>query len=204
MPYNTNIPGHMSTQELAVIEQWAAQVPKNGVVVEVGSFFGRSAVCWAMSCDPSVEIICVDQFPTILQVPLSFKAHPGSPTPGVDYRLWDMFRDNTKEYPNITPVRGLSPWKISYPGNLIDLFFLDAAHTNPSDWDNIVYFSTFLKPGAIIAGHDYNSVFPDVVENVHRLENIYNTKATFYKGGWLWSITIPNTNKLTDHIITNK
>ena len=68
MPYNKNILGHMYEHELKVIEKWALTVPAGGVIVEIGSFFGRSAICWAMSADPSVKIYCGDCWPESLFV----------------------------------------------------------------------------------------------------------------------------------------
>lgn len=61
MPYDLSIIGHMVEPELKIIESWASNVPKNGVV-EIGSFFGRNAVCWALTADPSVKIFCGDMF----------------------------------------------------------------------------------------------------------------------------------------------
>lgn len=195
MPYNLNIHGHMFESELKIIEAWAQSVPKNGVVVEVGSFFGRSAVCWAMSADPSVKIYCgdifVDQFTTGSTPVPKFGRLAGHPLPSTTYYQWNDFKKNVKDFPNIIPMRGMCPQGISYSGEAIDIFFLDAAHTNPSDWENITYFSQFLKPNSMICGHDYSYAFPEVIENVKRLEDLYKTKATIYSnGGSLWSITI--------------
>lgn len=195
MPYDLSIIGHMFESELKIIEAWAQSVPKNGVVVEVGSFFGRSAVCWAMSADPSVKIHCgdifVDQFTTGSTPVPKFGRLAGHPLPSTTYYQWNDFKENVKDFPNIIPMRGMCPQGISYSGEAIDIFFLDAAHTNPSDWENITYFSQFLKPNGMICGHDYSHSFPEVIDNVKRLEDLYKTKATIYSnGGSLWSITI--------------
>lgn len=196
MPYKLNIPGHMFESELKIIESWAKNVPKNGVVVEIGSFFGRSAVCWAMSADPSVKIYCGDvfaeQFITDSTPVPKFGELAGHPLPNTTYFQWDNFKENVKDFSNVIPMRGMCPQGINYTGEAIDIFFLDAAHTNPSDWENITYFSQFLKPNGMICGHDYYYPFPDVIENVKRLEDLYNTKATIHDGGGsLWSINIP-------------
>jgi hypothetical protein len=211
MPYNLNIPGHMFESELKIIESWARSIPKNGVVVEVGSFFGRSAVCWAMSADPSVKIYCGDRFSdqfTTSNAPVPmFGELAGHPLPNTTYYQWHDFKENIKDFPNVIPMRGMCPQGITYPGDPIDIFFLDAAHTNPSDWENITYFSQFLKPNSMICGHDYFHSFPDVIENVKRLEDLHKTKATIYgNGGSLWSIAITpkieNTIKLPS--VSNK
>jgi hypothetical protein len=164
-----------------------------------------------MSADPSVKIYCGDVFSEKFTtgpgpVPM-FGELAGHPLPNTTYYQWNDFKENVKDFPNVKPMRGKCPQGISYPGDAIDIFFLDAAHTNPSDWDNITYFSQFLKPNSMICGHDYYYLFPDVIENVKRLEDLYNTKATIYDGGGsLWSINISpkvdNTAKLSD--VSNK
>jgi hypothetical protein len=208
MPYDLSILGHMVEPELKVIESWASNVPKNGVVVEIGSFFGRSAVCWALSADPSVKIYCGDMFLdtfTTHNDPEAL-AYTGAPAPGTSYPQWDIFKENIKPFKNIFPMRGWCPNGITYPGDPIDVFFLDAAHINPSDWENITYFSQFLKPTSLICGHDYIPQFPDVIKNVHQLEKQYNTKAKTYEHSSLWSIAITpkevNTIKLPS--VSNK
>lgn len=200
MPYDLNVLGHMVEQELKVIESWARLVPKNGVVVEIGSFFGRSAVCWALTADPSVKIYCGDMFLDTFTTGGKVLSYEGAPAHDTTYRQWDIFNETVKPFKNIIPMRGWCPFEINYPGDLIDVFFLDAAHVNPSDWENITYFSQFLKPNGMICGHDYIPDFPDVIKNVKRLEDHYSTKVKTYENATLWSINIPpkvdNTIKL--------
>jgi len=195
MPYNNNILGHMSESELTVIESWAYSVPEHGVIVEIGTFFGRSAVCWAMTADKSVKIYCGDIWPDSFTYNESHVTE-STPKKNHNYNLWQDFKNNIKEFSNIIPMRGLCPQEISYPGDPIDIFFLDAAHTNPSDWENLEYFMQFMKPTGMICGHDYNTDWPDVVENVHRLENMLNRKAKIHPMGCLWSISLNESNYL--------
>lgn len=190
MPYDLSIIGHMVEPELKIIETWAKAVPKNGVVVEIGSFFGRSSVCWAMTADPSVKIYCGDMFLDTFVTRNTVLTYPGAPAHNTSYPQWEIFKENIKPFKNVIPLRGWCPFGITYPGDLIDVFFLDAAHTNPSDWENITYFSQFLKPTSLICGHDYIPDFPDVIENVQRLEKKYNTKAKTYEHSSLWSINV--------------
>lgn len=192
MAYNKNILGWMQPIDLGHIELLSAQVPKNGIIVEVGSYMGRSSYCWASSADPTVTVYCIDIFPEFEDlkhsIPDDVCEELGIPKSGI-YNFFEAFKENTKDCKNIKMIRGNSPWGISYDESLIDLFFLDAGHSNPNDWDNLEYFRTYVKPGGIIAGHDYYlEGFPDVVENVHKLEQIYNTRATFYKDSSIWSI----------------
>ena len=60
MPYNLNIPGWMPEAELKILEALAQTIPRNGVMVEIGRFCGRSSWCWSRSADPSATIHCLD------------------------------------------------------------------------------------------------------------------------------------------------
>jgi hypothetical protein len=171
MPYNLEIDGWMSEIELQDIERLARTVPANGVIVEVGSWKGRSAVAWATSSDPSVTVYCFDPF----------------------YR-WDDFVKNTEQFPNIVPIKGLVPSESTYKDSKkIDIFFIDASHSNPGDWEIIEHFLPFIAPNGYIGGHDYTPYriaaardfqgprhgldYPDVNTNVHRLEEMFDQKA---------------------------
>ena len=174
MPYNLDVKGYMYESELKVIEVLAKSAQENGVIVEVGSYCGRSTMAWVMSCDPSVTIYCFDPFYEHLQ-----------DDQGNLCNTWEEFQFNTKNFKNIIPVRGTVPDQIGYTDSrLIDIFFIDAAHKNPEDWNIIQHFLPFVKPGGIVAGHDYSPYlneypinFPDVNLNVHRLEEMFNQKA---------------------------
>ena len=184
--YDMSIKGHMNEIELKVIERWASEVPENGVIVEVGSLFGRSAVAWAKSCHPSVNVYCVDAF---------YDAQG-------DNDFYDEFHENTKDIPNIHPVARVCPFfKYSkHIGEPADIFFVDAAHFNPNDWHIIQFGLRNLKSGGLLCGHDYLSTFPDVKLNVNRLEEMFGKPATFYSGTSLWSFTVTNTDSIPESV----
>lgn len=173
--YDLSIPGYMPEQDLIYISEIASQVPKNGVIVELGSYKGRSAVAWASSCDPSVTVYCVDTF-----VYLDL-AEPD---------FFEEFKANTKHLPNIVPIRGWSPSLINYPGDKIDVFFNDAAHLNPYDMNNLEYFIPFIKPGGLLCGHDCEPEWPAVMENVKKLEERFNQPAKLYENSSIYSFRL--------------
>jgi len=164
--YNDAIPGFTTISELEQIALWAKNVPKNGIVIELGSFKGRSSVCLAMNCDPSVTIYCVDRF-------------------RVKYE--HLFKENTSKYPNIVPIKGTSPY-IKYLGGPVDLFFMDANHTNPGFMLNLNFYKQFMKPNGMMCGHDYHTSWPDVIAGVELFSKEQNMMLTLYKNTSLWSI----------------
>ena len=180
--YDLTISGYMSEIELQCIERWASEVPENGVIVEVGSLFGRSAVAWAKSCDPSVTVYCVDSFYD----------------PKTDIDFYDEFLENTKDIPNIISVMAACPW-FKYSRHIhkkADVFFLDALHINPNDWDNILFGLRNINSGGLLCGHDYGVAdWPDVTENVKKLEEMLETPVTLYPWTSLWSFVIDPARK---------
>lgn len=178
--YNLAIPGPMHIFDLQVIEEWASLVPENGVVVEVGSHLGRSSYCWAKSIPETATLYCIDTWDD------SKKQFDPKINEDMVNR-YEIFLENTKTCKNIIPIKGKAP-NINYPGNPIDIFYIDASHTNPEDLKIIMHFIKFLKPNAKICGHDYSDLFPDVKTNVKILEHMYKTKAKRYKDSSQWEI----------------
>lgn len=166
--YNLDIEGFMTESELIQIEKWAHEVPANGIVVELGSFKGRSAYTWSKSCDPSVTVYCIDAF----------------------QEWYSDFLVNTKECTNIIIIKGFFPNRVIYHGPLVDIFFLDGMHSNPADINAINFMMRYLKPGSILCGHDYADSAPDVIANTKELEKRLNQKVTLYPGTSLWSFRI--------------
>lgn len=164
---DTTIFGFMAPQELMQLSVWAKAVPPGGVIVEVGSYLGLSASAWA-DADPSVKIYCIDTFSDL-----------------------EGFIKNTSKYPNVIPLKGDSPNNIQYPGDLIDIFFLDASHTNPSDLEYIEYFLPLIKPGGLLCGHDYGDMrYPDIMTNIKMLEERLNQKVIHYPKTLLYSFKV--------------
>lgn len=190
MPWRNEIVGWMNYTDLTYIESLAKRVPKDGIIVEIGSFLGRSSVCWAPSADSSVKVYCIDLFNTV-----KMYDHGASeiecieysyPLPNKIYNIKEEFIKNTNNIPNIIMMQGKSPDDIVWNHNEIDILFIDAEHSNPNDWDNIKFFSPFIKPGGIISGHDYNNEFLNILENVKKLEQLTGNKVQL--NGNIWTI----------------
>jgi predicted O-methyltransferase YrrM len=196
-----SVPGLSTEKDLDIIYEWATAVPINGIIVEVGSMFGRTAVAFAEGAHSSVKIYCIDYFDEYTQIrPLNSIEKRG----GSDIDFWQPdkiynkeieFSRFTEEYKNIIPLKLDSDKKVYlYDKEPIDLLFLDCAHKNPDDIMNIVYFIKFLKYNALICGHDYyddgSNRFSDVRRNVAALEKFYNTTVTRYADSSMWSIRV--------------
>lgn len=193
------IMGWMTPGDLKAVTHLAGLVPANGIIVEVGSMFGKSAITWAKYSNAR-KIYCVDtfleQYNVFHEISDEICKEMKYPLSGVTYNILDIFTENTKDFGNILPIRGFSPGDIKLPEDKIDLFFLDVGHKNPNDWDNIEYFLPMIKVGGIISGHDYDAIrFPDVVENVARLSEIMKSNVTLYKESTVWSMVVTDYEK---------
>ncbi|BAH73800.1 class I SAM-dependent methyltransferase [Solidesulfovibrio magneticus] len=162
MTYDLNIPGQINEFQLRAIEAVATLVPENGVVVEIGSLFGRSSYAWGASVLPSVTVHCIDPW----------KGNSGA-TPlqdrwGITYSI-EQFREYTKRLQNIVPHQGYSPRDFSTWDQDIDLFYEDSVHRNPTFSKNLHFWLSHLKSTGIACGDDYRPRFPDIVNGVGAL-----------------------------------
>ena len=199
MPYNLNIPGWMPESELKTLEQLAFTLPRNGRMVEVGPFCGRSSWCWAKSADPTVKVTCID-----IWNPAEHPYHPpvvigDAAAVGPDFGMaehvdqavgsLENFRRYTRDCHNIEPLRGASPYDFKDWQEPLDLVFLDGVHHNPTFWDDINFWFWKVRPGGICCGDDFGRSHPDVVYGVHDFAK--NHGLTFFVQGRIWLIPRP-------------
>lgn len=188
MPYNEHIPGFMDLTSLRILEYVASRVPKNGVIVEIGSFAGRSSWTLAKSCDPSVTVYCVDSWEDVYLDPL--REHPQMDARLPDQKYdFNLFKENTKDCPNIVPLKGRStevPWPEE---RKIDFIFIDGWHESPEVDNDIATWLPRLKPGAILSGHDFHVyIYPDVCRAVIAASKQLNMPIKFFKKSTIWMI----------------
>jgi predicted O-methyltransferase YrrM len=178
------VPGWINDGDLIALYLLASGLPKNSIIVEVGSLFGKSAVQLARSA-PSSSIYCFDLWNSYY-------------TSGSDdinrYNNLETFHSFTKDYPSIKPTKiEISPDSAEWGDDNIDMVFLDTSHHNPSDWEIIEYWIKKLDHNGILCGHDYRDInppWPDVYENVKKLEKMLGKPVTTYNKSTVWSFKI--------------
>jgi len=136
-------------------------------VVEVGCKEGRTTGFLLAQC-PDIHVVAIDPW-------RAFPAHKGR-AGGETYGKWDFakieaefwanvgehrdrltfFRNTSLDAAAIAETQGLEP----------DLVFIDAAH----DYENVVAdigaWWPKVRPGGVLAGHDYQHKFPSVMRAV--------------------------------------
>jgi len=187
------IPGYMSGIQPQILHKIFSKYKNSTTIgVEIGSLHGRSSVAIANAIAPG-KLYCIDKWCgsclynenfsdyTIAQRNFPNKYH---------FNTLEFFLDNTKDISNIIPIKGSSPDIVKDWNLMIDFVFLDGAHSNPSDRLNIDFWLPKIKQEGCFVGHDYNKEYPDVVENVHYLENRLNKKVTLFPRSSLWMFVL--------------
>lgn len=181
------VPGFMSPVELsyiAALAQRRLQSPSS-IVVELGSWRGRSAVAWA---ENSVgRVLCVDTWDDSA---FGCEEFPGD-APGLKQKpewLLNEFRKNTQGLTNVVPMRMATVEAarvFASQGLRADVVFVDAGHLAHEVTADLNAWVPLLADGGVLCGHDYNfSGWPAVKEVVDRtvpwfrvVETIWTTEA---------------------------
>jgi predicted O-methyltransferase YrrM len=139
------IPGYIYDEEVILLQQEAAKVPENGVIVEVGSFKGKSTYALAEASKQSVVIYAVDTWDN--------RAMGTSEKPG---DVFPEFLENVREFDGrIVPLRGESQEIGNTWNKRINLLFIDADHSEPAVYADLVTWVPFVSVGGILLMHDY-------------------------------------------------
>ena len=144
-------PGYFFFNEAKAFYGTLLHVPKNGVVVELGSLFGKSAiVIGEVSNEIGFKFWCVDAFVT-----------DGEPAE-------KSFRKHVLDvYPKANLIKGTTDEVAKSWTKKIDFLFIDANHQDEGINNDCINWIPFVKKGGYVAFHDYNNdLFPHVKTRV--------------------------------------
>jgi len=173
-------PGWMSEAELTYIASLAA---KSRIIVELGSWRGRSAVCWAENTEGVVY--CVDLWANDAYG-ISFPDDPSDLHRRPEWLLTEFLK-NTAGIRNIVPIRSrteIAATIIHSMGIRPDVVFVDADHGYNGVVADIQAWRPLLADGGVLCGHDYSySGWPDVkkvvdwmVPNFRVIDTLWTTE----------------------------
>jgi SAM-dependent methyltransferase len=144
----------MTRPELELISGIAADLPNHSVIVEIGSFAGRSSAHWAANSRPTVVIFCIDPFDAVVD-DFSFEHIQGDRS-GVRGRAsGELFAEQMRTWmPRVIAVSEASPpstWSES-----ADVIFVDGDHTFDGVRRDLEFWIDHLQPGGRLLGHDWD------------------------------------------------
>lgn len=153
------IDGFMEIAELDCLARLAVD---REVIVEVGSWKGRSTK--ALACASPGIVYAVDHW-------------DGAWGPGADPEagVFEAFSTNLAEEirsGKVVPIRASSAdgaRLLAERGVVADMVFIDADHTYEAVKSDIEAFMPLLAEGGLLCGHDYETVWPGVIQAVNEL-----------------------------------
>lgn len=157
---NRSIPRTMTVDGLHYLGKIARCLAENAVIVEIGPLYGSSTWVLAKNSPRGARIYSIDTWAAQDWIP---RRLPDALPFGID-----AFKCYVRDCPNVIPIQGWSPDVVQDWDAPIDLLFDDATHGDPGFSKNIDFFSRFLKNDGIIAGDDYASGWPDIIQVVNR------------------------------------
>jgi predicted O-methyltransferase YrrM len=136
-----SIPGHMHKDELIWIYSRSCEAPPGGVIVEIGSYRGRSAAAWYQGIQGRGTLYCIDPWDA---------AYPeGLPS---DYEIFKTQMKMMGYAPTVLRMSSMEAALLFDDGSL-DIVFIDGNHAEVGlDIDR---WLPKLKPMGLLCGHDW-------------------------------------------------
>ncbi len=139
----------MKDAELLGLAAFAAEVPKDQEIVEIGSWAGGSAawLCAGSRYGKGAHITCIDIWTDWIDP-------PEGQWPVLGSEAYEQFVSNV-DMARLTPLRGESHTVSALWTKPIGLLFIDGLHTYEGCKTDLEDWSGFVPSGARIAVHDY-------------------------------------------------
>lgn len=149
------IDGWFNEDEMEWIGSQVQALPIGAVVVEVGSWKGRSSRAIADNLPEGAKLYCVDTFTGSSGEPDAHATAKDREGDDVFMSFFHNLHDHL-DAGRVMPVRMMSIHAAETLNNLRpDLIFIDAAHDHESVKQDIEAWLPLLKEGGLFCGHDY-------------------------------------------------
>lgn len=171
------VAGHLFDTEIVALFRFAAHLPDNSNILEIGSYRGKSSNAIGHAIyNTTKTLYCLDIWK-------NYETQPTGPlqTDRNNYQIhnsdFDILKDflhNTDWFNNnVRVLKGsTSEYSNFLPENFFDLIFIDAAHDYENVCNDIDVALKSLSPKGILCGHDYHPDAQGVVNAVkEKIEN---------------------------------
>lgn len=142
--------------------------PPNAHFVEVGAFLGKSTSFMAVEIVNSGKEITFDVVDTWEGSAEHQAGAEHQRKTVLEGSLYENFKRNMKPVAHIiNPIKCASLDAAKrYEDGSLDFVFLDASHDYENVKADIIAWRSKIKPGGYLAGHDFQTLFPGVVQAV--------------------------------------
>ena len=170
--------GYLTKGDEATLMRFAAKVPENGKIVEVGVYKGLSTYFTVKALKENdknnVKVYAVDTFK-------GSDVHQNIEDVKQG-RLKSIFIDNMNKYKCSEYVETIENDSVSaakeFEDNFFDQIFIDADHSYESVRDDLAAWWSKLKSGGVMLGHDFTDGWPGVKKAVKEFCGNYNLTFT--------------------------
>ena len=137
-------------EDLKWLNDKIKEIYPDGVIgMEIGSFGGDSAEAFAMSGNFRT-LYCIDPWKN------EYDSMDGFNNCTESYEK--IFDEKAEKYPVIVKMKKTSAEALhDFSDHMFDFIYIDGCHTYDAVYHDILNWSRKLKPGGILAGHDYNN-----------------------------------------------
>lgn len=159
----TAIPGWFDFEP--IYDGFCNRAQDGEVLVEIGSFLGRSACYLGTLIKKSgkkVTLLCVDPWPSTYRHPDGHEVEAPFETFYANVRQSGLSKI-------IVPIRTESVSAASFIRNDLRCVFIDGDHRYSNVIEDIKAWLPKVIKGGLLAGHDYNDAFPDVIRAVNEV-----------------------------------
>jgi hypothetical protein len=195
-----SVPGYLNGGDVdTAIPLLSKMMPKEGIMVEIGSFLGKSSIEWAKNfqqLDKNFKILCIDSFNSPVEILHDLMQEAGFSIPDPDWDQLELFKFYASGYPNIKPIKTFFNDKFVFPAK-VNLVFEDSTHTQKYLATALPFWWDKIHEGGVLAGHDY--WIDEVKAAVDLFAALYDLEIKLFDNSSIWYIEKPAFPKKLTH-----
>jgi GT2 family glycosyltransferase len=189
------IQGFLSEDDIIQLYLKACGLPRNGIIIEIGSYLGLSSCVMAQALIDSqnhgARFYCIDDW---MDADAYFKQTGGKGN------AFDAFRSNLQRVGvdkliHIKKMKSLDA-AADFLDETADLIFLDGDHSFDGCYTDLNAWYSKLKPNGILIGHDYANCFEGIPRAVQKFVKENQLDSSFRappNGSSIFEIRMPQT-----------
>ncbi|MEQ8662725.1 MAG: class I SAM-dependent methyltransferase [Gammaproteobacteria bacterium] len=161
-PEIDTVPGFLAPNQERCLFDLVAALPEDALVLEVGSFLGRSTVSMAFACrNTARQVFAVDTFEGNAHDFVKGKNKIDWEGDSFFPLFWQHLRERGLDR-HVVPLRATSHAIAKCWGKPLDMVYLDGSHQYADVVAEIDAFVPWIKPGGCVAMHDVIEGWPGV------------------------------------------
>jgi predicted O-methyltransferase YrrM len=152
-----NTEGFFEVEEATLLMKAVTMMPSEAIMLEIGSYYGRSTLFALSALSPDQRWVVVDSF----RDAASYSGHS----------FWKLAQTLTDNRISLLPMT-LQNAFLHLPQQNFDLVFVDGDHSFLGVTQDLSLSIALLKPGGNLLCHDVCELFPGVEATINLLESL--------------------------------